>query len=201
MEFLSFKKFNDKESAKELVRVLHDNGIRSEMVFDGSNLDTLYVGGELSNFYHVKIAGHDFTPARTILLNHMEAQVMNAGADHYLFSFSDEELLEVIYKADEWSEFDFLLAKRILGERGKIIDEYKTDLLERNRKLELAVPEEMEISLSYSKSMLGIFGAMMAWSVITHKKTLPDGQRVYLYPGKRANRRNGSFSFHCCFFL
>ena len=179
MELLSFKKFNDKEAAEELARVLHENGIAFEVIKDAGHLGTVYGNSELNDFYHVKIQGTDFVKAKQILLNEIQKQIDHVGQDHYLFQFTDAELLEVIYKADEWSEFDFLLAKRILMERGKAEEAIRS--LNEKRKLDLAKPSELEISLSYAKSMLGIFGALMAWSIINDKKTLPDGTRVYTY--------------------
>jgi hypothetical protein len=181
MELFSFRKFNEKESAVALGRLLEENGIGFEVVSDAYNLDALYGGTELNNFYHVRIAGSDFLRAKQILRDDLQAQVDKAETDHYLFEFDNAELLEVVYKSDEWSEFDYLLARRILRERGEAIQDHTIRKLDQSRKQELAKPDEMDIRLSYSKSMFGLFGALLAWSIITDKKTLPDGQRVYTY--------------------
>jgi hypothetical protein len=182
MELLSFRKFNDKETAEALGQLFHDNKILFEIISDAGNLDELYGNSELHNYYHVKIQGADFPRAKQIMITELQSQVDHTATDHYLFEFGDAELLEVIYKADEWSEFDYLLAKRILKERGKQISEEEVQKITAARKLELAKPEEFEVPLTYSKNTLGsIFSAMMAWSIITEKKTLPDGQRVYRY--------------------
>jgi hypothetical protein len=159
-------------------------------------MDELYGGSELNNFHHVKIAGSDFVRAKQILLEDLMAQVNSTEFDHYLFEFNDEELLEVVYKADEWSEFDFLLARRILKERGKGIPDHTMEKMNQTRIHELAKPEEIEINLSYAKSMFGIFGALLAWGIITDKKTLPDGQRVYTY--SRRTRDQAQLLFFLC---
>lgn len=48
------------------------------------------------------------------ILSHIEV----VDKDYYLFSFTEIELEDLIQKKNEWSKFDFLLAKKILNDRG-----------------------------------------------------------------------------------
>ena len=112
---------------------------------------------------------------------------------HYLFDFKDEELFDILASPDEWSAFDYQLARRILDERGIDIDAKLLALLKKTRLQELAQPEEKQtVSLwsAYTFALLGgIIGIVMGWYILTARKTLPDGQRPHLY--RASDRRHG----------
>ena len=113
--------------------------------------------------------------------------------DHYLFGFTDEELFEIISKPDEWNEFDFQLAKKILRERGKEINQDTINLLKKQRLNDLAKPEEGQrnwIYAGYIFALLGgLIGVFIGWHLSTYRKTLPNGQQVYGY--KQEDRKHG----------
>jgi hypothetical protein len=50
MELLSFRKFNDKETAEALGQLFNDNKILFEIISDAGNLDELYGNSELHNY-------------------------------------------------------------------------------------------------------------------------------------------------------
>jgi hypothetical protein len=120
--------------------------------------------------------------------------------DYYLFSFSDAELAEIISRPDEWGHLDYQLAQKILKERGKGIDDSEIELLKFRRFNELAEPEstnDIWIVLGYVASLTGgifgilggFIGILAGWSLAYWKKTLPDGQKVYVYNDQA--RRHG----------
>jgi len=54
----------------------------------------------------------------TQLEDQLNAQLISQVApDHYLFTFSDEELLDVVTEPDSWSSFDVELATQLLQKR------------------------------------------------------------------------------------
>ncbi len=67
--------------------------------------------------------------------------VTEIGKDYYLYSFTDDELMEVITKADEWSPFDVVLARKILAEKGKSISDEAIKAINEKRIEELKAPE------------------------------------------------------------
>ena len=50
-----------------------------------------------------------------------EKEIEVIDDDYYLLSFSDDELIDVVSKSDEWNKFDVSLAKKLLKERGNEI--------------------------------------------------------------------------------
>ena len=99
--------------------------------------------------------------------------------------FTDDELIEVITKSDEWNKFDISLAKKLLKDKGKEITPEKIEEIKRQRIIELSKPEEGQkgyIILGYITAFLGgLLGIFIGWHLLTYKKTLPNGNRIYAY--------------------
>ncbi len=75
--------------------------------------------------------------------------------------FSDDELIEVISKSDEWNKFDISLAKKLLKEKGKEITPEEIEEIEeikRQRILELSKPEKDQKIYIISRIFSCIFG-------------------------------------------
>lgn len=87
-------------------------------------------------------------------------------------SFSNEELFEILEKSDEWSKFDYVLAQKLLKERGQDINENMLESLKRQRIRELAKPEENQkgwINAGYIFAVLGgLLGILFGWHLNTH---------------------------------
>lgn len=68
---------------------------------------------ESSKEYCIKLLSEDFERVNEIRNRHAIAELDQVNENHYLFEFTNEELLmEVIAKKDEWSSFDYELAKK-----------------------------------------------------------------------------------------
>lgn len=198
MEFLTFKKFNEKESADALANLLLKHGIAFEITQDQGNLDVLYGTNPSTQFYYVKIKSDDFPKANALLLDIGNADLNTVDKTHYLFEFTDEELFDILSKPDEWNALDYQLAKKLLRERGREVSDEIIASLKKQRIAELAKPDESNrvwIFFGYLSALLGgLFGIIAGWHLFTYKKTLPDGQRVYEYSEK--DRRHGRRIFY-----
>jgi hypothetical protein len=194
MEFLTYKKFYEKDNVDALAKILNDNAIEYELAEDRESLDSLYGDKQFSRQYFIKIKQADFAKADSIISRMTESGLDTVDKDHYLFGFNDEELFEILGKPDEWSELDYHLAKKILKERGKEINSETLSILKRQRIKELAKPEERQsrwILAGYLFAFLGgVFGFFIGLHLSTFKKTLPDGQRVYGHT--QEDRRSGT---------
>lgn len=184
-EFVSYKKFDDQDRVTAIADVLAGNNIEVEISEDRESLDSLYGGrSEIRQFY-IKIQQKDFELADLLLAGISQQQLASVDKDHYLYTFSDDELFEVVSKPDEWNEFDYELAKKILAERGKAITPEVISLLKQRRVNELTEPEETHkgwIFAGYLLALLGgLFGIFIGWQLYNFKKTLPNGERVYVY--------------------
>lgn len=192
-KFITFQKFNFKEDAVELASFLRESEIEYRIEDTSSGLDGNFGNTDLTKDYLIKLLQRDFEKADDLLLQLSSNLVETADSSHYLFDFSNEELKEIIVKKDEWSHFDYLLAQRILEERGEEINPEQIEFYRKQRIEDLSKPEEHQatwIFIGYFFAFLGGFlGIFIGWYLRTHRKTLPNGDRVFNY--SQSDRKNG----------
>lgn len=182
-EFITYQKFDDPALAEDLAETLNENGIAYEIAEETTGFDPSLVLSNAAVYYAVKIKSEDFERVNALLQEKENADVEQVEEDHYLFSFTDSELREVITKADEWSAFDVVLARKILAERGINISDAEVSHIHEKRIEDLKQPGKPQtgwIVLGYICSLAGgVLGIFIGWYLVTSKKILPDGERVY----------------------
>lgn len=197
-KLLTYRRFVEREHAEALASILVNDGIEVEIEEQRSNMPGIYVGEiPFEAKFLVKIKGEDFQRANSLVHDNSSFTSEQIDPDHYLFSFSNEELYEILSKPDEWSEFDYKLAGHILKDRGSEIDPNAIEELKRERIKVLAKPEESHgpwIFIGYLSALLGgLLGILIGWHLSTFKKTLPDGRRILVY--STAARQHGNIIF------
>jgi hypothetical protein len=189
-KFIKYRSFNDKAVAADLYHKLSAAGIAVAWEDTVGYFDASFANNDFLNIYYVKLRQQDFRKADELLLNDVKENIQEPISDYYLFSFSDEELKEVLRKPDEWNEFDIYWAKKILNTRGIEVKPEELEQAKVERLSELKKPWNLDkvwvfcsfailftavVFLHFLCTFMAIFiGAYIAFS----KKTLPDGQRV-----------------------
>ena len=91
-----------------------------------------------------------------------------------------------------------MLARKILAERGKVVSDEAISAIHEERIEELKSPEPPQTSwiiIGYLFALLGgVLGIFIGWHLMTYKKTLPDGERVYDYTER--DRKQGRIIFY-----
>lgn len=193
MNFITYQEFVNKEEASDVLQLLEENNIEFIFEKDSTSFDPTLLNNSMSKFFSLKIRQEDFKRLDQLFYLSLEESLANVEEDYYLFDFSDEELFDVLSKSDEWSKFDFFLARKILNDRGANLDNHSVEKLKENRLEELAQPEshpKIWIILGYVFAVLGgFFALIIGWHLFSHKKTLPDGSRVSAYT--ESDRKHG----------
>jgi hypothetical protein len=98
--------------------------------------------------------------------------------NHYLLTSTDEELVEIVGQASEWSAFDVAHARRLIGERGIDTKKIEDKRAEHLRQLRLGRPASKKlIFFGWGFSVLGgLIGIGIAWSLCYMKEKTPDGE-------------------------
>ncbi|HVW98513.1 MAG TPA: hypothetical protein VHA56_21280 [Mucilaginibacter sp.] len=204
-EFITYQKFNDQALADELAEFLRGHGVEYFIEEDSLTFNPSFaLNDEFAKEYAIKIKSTDFELVNRLLNQEADKDIENVDKDHYLFTFSDAELMDVIKKADEWNAFDVRLARKILADRGVAMSDEEIAEIKRERIDELKKPESSQlgwiitgyviavgcIAMPFFISIVGLF---IGWHLSRFKKTLPDGSRVYAY--NDTDRRHGRIIF------
>lgn len=189
-ELLTFQKLNNEAIAQDIITLLSENNVIHE-VEDSSNMfDPTFSPSSILREIRIKLHPEDFEKAWQLLANHYQSlldavELNSVDPDYFLFSFSDQELMEIMQKPDEWGNFNYQLAQKILSSRGKEVRPEDAEQLRVYRNNQLARPERTNnwmLIVGYSLAVLGgLFGLFIGWHLSYSKKTLPDGRSVYRY--------------------
>jgi hypothetical protein len=192
-EFVKYLKTTFKNDVDDLVELLNNHKIQFEIENYPINFNSsLNVDINTIEFI-VKIKKIDFEKVDKLEIKHFEKIINDIDKDYYLFDFSDNELIEIIKNSDEWSKLDFILAKKILKSKGvnidaNVINEFKNQRLEK-----LSKPEKSQtiwVLIGYTSAFTGgLFGLLIGYHLLTHKKTLPNGDKIFDYNEK--DRKHG----------
>ena len=140
-EYLRFKLFPDKQTAEDFAEVLKQNNIDYKIEEDSLVFDASFANHPLARDYVIAVKQTDFKNASTAYDEYFAKQLNDVPTDYYLLQFSDDELLDIMAKPDEWGAFDYQLATALLKKRGIDINKEKADRLKADRYYELARPE------------------------------------------------------------
>ena len=193
-QLLTFQKFNDPELANTIAAQLSAQGIPSEVVSEQQTFNPYFANNYFDPTIHLKLASRDFDRAHTALESYYQSQLDNMDADYYLYSFTNDELLDLIRHPDEWGHLDYALARKLLTQRGQQVTPAQETTFRQQRLAELAQPEKthpFQIFIGYAAALFaaGFPGLILGYVFAYMKKTLPNGEQVYLYPP--GERRHG----------
>ena len=189
-KFVKYRSFNDKALAVELYEKLSAAGIPVAWEDTVGYFDASFANNDLLNIYYVKLRQQDFKSADELLMNTVIENVQEPVSDYYLFSFSNDELIEVLKKPDEWNEFDLYWAKKILNTRGIEVKPEDLEQAKKQRLAELKKPWNLDkvwvfcafallfVSIALLHFMSTFMVIFIGTYIVFTKKTLPDGQRV-----------------------
>jgi len=185
-EFLTFRRFNELAMAKELTSLLDEKNIEYETEENSLVANPLLVSGdEMTAEFCIKLRKDDFNKVNALLVANAEQATEDIESDYYLFDFTNEELKDILINFDDWSAFDFALARKILKERGIFIDEKEIVSITTERIIALEKPEKSEklwVVIGYMSALIGgVIGIFIGWMMWRFKKTLPNGEQVYAY--------------------
>ena len=193
-----FRKFSNLEQASEMKELLKEHDIESRLADNVPPVDVTFSGSTLLNEIEISIKQSDFKQANHILEKNAENLIDEIDKDYYLFEFTNEELYEILLKSDEWNEFDYSLAQKILIKRGKSIDKELLNSLKNERLKQLAAPEGNQkpwIIAGYIFALIGgLLGLVIGYFLWTSKKNLPNGQKVYSY--SKEDQTHGKYIFY-----
>lgn len=184
-EYLRFKLFPDKQAAEDFAEVLLQNNIDHKIEEDALVFDPSYANNPLAKDYVIGVKQRDFKAASLAYDEYFAKQLTGIPGDYYLYTFTNDELQEILAKPDEWGGFDYQLAQELLRQRGIEITKEETEYLKAERYKHIAQPEDEPAKNVVGYYIISILffpvGIIIGWVWGYSKKQLPDGYKVYAY--------------------
>lgn len=199
---LTYKRFPTAEQAAEVITLLQEHHIPTQYEEEVVLMDKVYVGQNFDQRHLVKIPADYFSSADTLLKSQITVSAEDVEPDYYLLSFSTEELKEVIIKKDEWGDFDYALATKLLEKQGISYSTEELQLLGHSRLETLSQPQDLSsiwLFIGYLSPLLlfmpipyapvySFIGIFIGGFVLLTKKTLPNGSRITAFSLKTRNQ-------------
>lgn len=183
-EFVTWQRFNNVEDMLPMAEFLQANGIVCQLNDLSANFDVSYANNEFQKDLRIKLRQEDFEKADRLMQDKFSEDLDKLPADYYLFSFTNKELVDIVSKKDEWGIIDFLLAKKLLKERGVQVTDEQLKGLEKDRISELSLPQSAStgylLAAYFGVITFGLMSGVMG-SMLLSKKALPDGTKVHIY--------------------
>ena len=189
------RQFHDKEAMLDFCSLLRENDVPFYLDDNSQRFDVSFANNEARRFYIVRVAQEDLGKARAVADDHDREVIDTLPEDYYLFDFSATELMEILNRQDEWSDFDVALARRRLAEMDILIDDTDIERMKEERMEVLKEPDPEPTTVivcGYIFSVMGgVLGLIIALFLLTSRKTLPNGERRPMYSD--STRRHGRY--------
>lgn len=182
--FLTYQKFFFLREAEELQELLLLHDVVCIIDDDAPSFDPSFANNQFSREFKVKVKAADFEKADAILSEQFEITSEEIDENYHLLKSTDFELFDILEKPDQWSRFEFFMARKILAHRGLPIDEETINNIIKKRMSALSIPKRASMGQLYKGYILvvigGILGLMQGLTLLGHK-LLPNGQQIKEY--------------------
>lgn len=194
-DFKTFMSIPDASVAEEIIGILKNNKIVFRTHNTAKDFDASMAYNEAKNSILIMLDPKDFEMASVVLEQNTKFDITEIDPQHPLFSFSNEELKEVVKNYDEWHPLDVKLAKYLLEKQQITVDPREVKEQQRIKELKSHDPEKsssLTLWIGYVFCLLGgLAGIGIAIFLMTAKKKLPDGTKQFIYTD--SDRRHGFF--------
>lgn len=189
--YIKFRRVLDRAQGNEIRRQLAERNIDSDLTDISTQFDINNVGGITHCQFEIQIAPENFTKAEQVLEDHAKSLILELDESHYLYAFSNEELHTILLKSDEWSLTDYLLAQKILQDRGEDIGDDQLKGLKEERLQSLRAPWYSNALWVFgyvcALSLDTVLGVLIGALILGAKHTLPNGESAYYYSQRNRN--------------
>ena len=192
--FKTFKTYPNVKEAKEVKRFLNENNVTSLLRDNFDCLDNITIG---QNMYELQVKASHFDTAVKLLEERCEKMAEQVEGGHYLCSYTNSKLYDILITKDEREMFEYKLAKKLLAERGKPTDNQFIENIKAEKQKLKARPhinQAINIFAGYLLALLGGFaGIVIGYLMWNSQKQMPNG--IKLYSHTEAERRHGKIIF------
>ncbi len=178
-DFKTYMSFIDADSSLELTALLEKNDIPYILQDTKSDFDPSMSLNEANKPYLIQIQEEDREKVDQLVKNSYDISKVNK--DHFLYIFSDNELIDVLKNEEEWHPLDVLFAKKLVQEKNIIIDNIEISSHQEKKRQKLYAHEKLPKYTILIAYLICFAGGMLGFAItvflIVSKKTLPSGEK------------------------
>lgn len=194
--FRTFMDLTDAGIANEYAAILEENMIPFKLQDTSKDFDPSMSNNTANKTFMLMLDPKDFEKTNALLESKTSFDINEIEPSHPFFSFSTAELSEVVMNYDEWNPLDVKLAKYLLKKQNVAIDTSEIKSHQKEKEINKATEDEstksgsIMILIGYVFCLAGGFlGFAIGVFLITAKKELPNGTKVFVY--KKPEREHG----------
>lgn len=197
--FEVYDQFHNQKDAKGLIELLKSNNIPYEVEMPKQLMDTVLGGEAQMPRVFVKVYPNDFQRVNHLVESDMLRLIQEGKINlqkHFLNEYTDEELLDVLSKPDEWNFDTTVIAKQLLQLRGVEITDAQIKVLRETRLSEIRKPRKGNIAWLVALLLLSLFGYLfLLWWFVGYLANLAIcfGMSYYFWMDVTTDPNGGKF--------
>lgn len=187
---VELQRCGDSEGLARVTQILDAAGIAYRVSSPTAIFDIGKIGAGGDAQVIVSVPRNLYEAARAALES--ECLKIELPENHHLLTSTDEELVEIVAKASEWSAFDVAHARRLIGQRGidfKKIEDKRAEHLGQLQQGRRAARTLIFFGWLFT-FFGGVIGVTIAWFLAYMKERTPDGDFFIYDEESRAIGRN-----------
>ncbi|OON68794.1 hypothetical protein [Hymenobacter sp. CRA2] len=185
--FVRYQQFPSADAATHLLGLLEEHDIPFETSRVAPNVDPNLSFNTVHYVYEVRLQPADVDRVNALQDEENRQLIEQADPSYYLFSFTDQELMDVLTHHADWSRYDVLLAELLLRRRGHEPDVQALQQLQQHQQRVQPLPQPEKsrpgwIIAGYVSAVLGgAFGILVGWHLYSATSTQPDGRELHTF--------------------
>lgn len=133
-EFKEYLRFPDIQKASEFTLVLEKHNIPFQLDDTSMRFKVIATNDPWDKQFILKLKESDIERAEATFDKELDVELKNTSPEHYLYSFSDKDILDVIANQNDWTKSEVKLSLKIAADR-------KMDLSAQSIKRAKKIPE------------------------------------------------------------
>ena len=185
----------DSSVAEKMIQILKVNKIAFKIQDTSKDFDATFANNTAQDSILIMLNPNDFDKASRILDENMQFNINEIDYLHPLFSFTIDELKDVVKNYDEWHPLDVKLAKHLLKKESITVEDSEIIEKQLQKEIKAQQPEKsnsLTLIMGYGFCIMGgLAGIGIAIFLLTGKRTMTDGSKKYIY--SKSDRVHGVY--------
>jgi hypothetical protein len=177
--------FPNLSQADAVIALLNENSISYKLQDTSKDFDVTFSIDSSKNAFLIMLLETDFDKANQLIEDKIPIDTRTFDSTHPFYTFTIDELTEVVKNYDEWFPADVKLAKELLS--NQYIEVAQETILQQQKQklLQSQQPEKsslLTLAMGYTFCIFGgIAGIGIALYLLFGKRKLANGEQVYVF--------------------